>query len=225
MKTLEERREYARAYYIANKQKILKRVHKYYINNSDKVKAYSKSWAKANKKRVLQNSYNWIKNNSERSKAIVKKSRQKRREAINLWKREYRKTHKNEYVLRNKSRREKLVDKTSDFTITNKIRKRVWRYLKRKIKGKGHHHKDKGLETTTLLGCSFEQFKFHIESLFQPGMSWANWTFNGWHLDHIRPISSFDSQNKEELKKVWHYTNLQPIWAKDNLEKGAKYDK
>lgn len=53
-------------------------------------------------------------------------------------------------------------------------------------------------------------------------MSWKN--KSEWHIDHIRPISSFDLNNPEEQAKCFHYTNLQPLWAIDNLKKGAKYE-
>jgi len=71
------------------------------------------------------------------------------------------------------------------------------------------------------LGCSIEQLKKHIESKFKTGMTWDNWTRNGWHIDHIIPLSRFNLSNKEELLKACHYTNLQPLWAKDNLSKGS----
>ena len=52
-------------------------------------------------------------------------------------------------------------------------------------------------------------------------MSWGN--YGKWHVDHIRPCASFNLVNEEEQKKCFHYTNLQPLWAKDNLSKGSKY--
>jgi hypothetical protein len=73
------------------------------------------------------------------------------------------------------------------------------------------------------LGCSVDFLKSHLESLFQEGMSWENWSMCGWHIDHIIPLSSFNLENREELLKACHYTNLQPLWAKDNLRKSNSH--
>jgi len=73
-----------------------------------------------------------------------------------------------------------------------------------------------------LLGCSREDLIKHIESQFVEGMSWDNWSVNGWHIDHIRPVSSFDLSDPLQVEKCFHYTNLQPLWAKDNLSKSNK---
>jgi hypothetical protein len=69
------------------------------------------------------------------------------------------------------------------------------------------------------LGCSIEEFRIYLESKFQEGMSWDNYGRDGWHMDHILPLCRFDLSDEVQLKKACHYTNLQPLWAKDNLEK------
>jgi hypothetical protein len=68
------------------------------------------------------------------------------------------------------------------------------------------------------LGCSITELKVHLESKFTEGMTWDN--YGDWHIDHIRPLSSFDLLNHDQLKEACNYINLQPLWAEDNLAKG-----
>jgi hypothetical protein len=83
------------------------------------------------------------------------------------------------------------------------------------IKGKGYTKKSK---TNEILGCSFKEFKQHLELQFTEGMTWNN--AGKWHLDHIYPVSL--SKDENELIKLNHYTNFQPLWAEDNIRKGNK---
>lgn len=69
------------------------------------------------------------------------------------------------------------------------------------------------------LGCSIKDLKTHLESKFQPGMSWDN--YGEWHIDHIVPLCSFDLTSRDQLKRACNYTNLQPLWAEDNMIKGG----
>lgn len=77
--------------------------------------------------------------------------------------------------------------------------------------------------TLELIGCDSQTFLNHIESQFTEGMTWNNYGLKGWHVDHIKPLSSYDLTNETEVKKACHYTNLQPLWWEDNLKKGSKY--
>lgn len=72
-------------------------------------------------------------------------------------------------------------------------------------------------------GCSLPDLREHVERLFLPGMSWDNWAFDGWHLDHVRPLASFDLRDPAQVRAAFHFTNLQPLWAKDNLTKRDVY--
>ena len=72
-----------------------------------------------------------------------------------------------------------------------------------------------------LLGCSVEQLRQHLYDQFLPGMTWENWGREGWHIDHILPCAHFDLNSEDEQQKCFHFTNLRPLWATDNLKKGA----
>ena len=82
----------------------------------------------------------------------------------------------------------------------------------------------KAKRTEELLGCTIAEARAHIESLWLPGMTWDNWAMDGWHIDHIRPCASFDLTDLEQQKQCFHYTNLQPLWAFDNLSKNDSWD-
>lgn len=72
------------------------------------------------------------------------------------------------------------------------------------------------------LGCTVEAFKLYLESLFSPEMTWENWG-SYWHIDHIKPLSKFDLTDRNQLLEACHYTNLQPLYWRDNLIKGDYY--
>jgi hypothetical protein len=69
------------------------------------------------------------------------------------------------------------------------------------------------------LGCSIARFKLFIEYQFKSGMTWDN--RGEWHLDHVKPLSSFDLTDRQQFLDACHYTNYQPMWAEDNIKKGA----
>lgn len=80
---------------------------------------------------------------------------------------------------------------------------------------------EKNMQSLDSLGCSLEQFKEHIESQWQEGMTWDNHGFDGWHIDHITPLDWYIN-NSDDPWQANHYTNLQPLWAKENLLKSNK---
>ena len=77
------------------------------------------------------------------------------------------------------------------------------------------------MRTMKLIGCDIPHLIKHLESNFKDGMTWDN--YGKWHVDHIQPCISFDLEDINQQKKCFHYTNLQPLWAKENWLKGDKY--
>lgn len=99
------------------------------------------------------------------------------------------------------------------FLLMKRLRCRVWYALC------GAKKQD---TTVRLLGCTPGQARRHIENQFKPGMSWKN--YGEWHIDHIRPCSSFDLTDLGQQRQCFHYSNLQPLWSIENLSKGSKWD-
>ncbi len=104
---------------------------------------------------------------------------------------------------------EKLT--TLDKKIIKNIRCRIYLMIK-----------NKPTSLSKSIGCTAKELRTHLESRFQLDMTWGNYGLYGWHIDHIVPLCNFDLHNPEEFKKAVHYSNLQPLWAKDNWSKGTK---
>jgi hypothetical protein len=104
--------------------------------------------------------------------------------------------------------------------LKNKISKYISVTIRRYLKGnkQGKHWED-------IVGYTLEQLINHLESLFQEGMTWDNYGYRGWHIDHIIPISlwKFSSYEDREFKQCWALCNLQPLWGIDNMKKSDKW--
>lgn len=109
----------------------------------------------------------------------------------------------------------RFLQKNNNSKIADKLRNKIRVALKRK-------NSKKAYTVMELIGCTISELKNHLESTFQDGMTWDN--YGEWHIDHIKPCSSFNLENVEEQKKCFHYTNLQALWAIDNRKKSDKLD-
>ena len=129
-------------------------------------------------------------------------------------------SYKKEYYIKNK---EYIVKKSTERTTKKRKNEPLFRLLCNLRRRTNYAFKNvnanKTKSTKDLLGCEFDLAKIHIENKFTKGMNWEN--YGKWHIDHIIPLCS--AENESELKKLCHYTNLQPLWAEDNLSKGGKY--
>src|SRR3990167_5431308 len=136
---------------------------------------------------------------SEKCILSRRKNRLLKRDKLNAWKRLY---------------RIRKFNTDANYRLRTALTGRIYAALKGRYLSKAY----KSME---LIGTSMPQVRKHIESQFQPGMSWQN--YGKWHVDHIRPLSSFDLIKPSEQKEAFYYKNLQPLWAFENLSKGAKY--
>jgi hypothetical protein len=118
-----------------------------------------------------------------------------------------------DYKEQKRNYQNKRYNNDIEFKIRCTLRNRLTKAIKRDYKN-GSAVRD--------LGCSIPELKLYLESLFQPGMTWDNWSVKGWHIDHVIPLVSFNLSDREQLIKAVHYTNLQPMWAFDNLSKADK---
>lgn len=108
--------------------------------------------------------------------------------------------------------RSKRIETDIQFRLSCLLRIRLGKAIKRNQK-KGSAVRD--------LGCTISELKIYLEGQFQDGMTWENWSHTGWHIDHKIPLTFYDLTNREQLLQAVHYTNLQPMWAKENLSKGG----
>jgi len=107
-------------------------------------------------------------------------------------------------------KQKRLQDPT--YKLLERYRTRVWWALKRN---------QKSAATQTLLGCSVEALREHLQAQFRPGMSWENYG-PAWHVDHRIPCAKFDLSDPQQQRECFHYTNLQPLFAAENLSKGDR---
>ena len=192
---LKQRREYKSK----NKDKIRISAKKYRTENADAIKAYFKIYNPKNKLALSERRRKHYLRNKERTLLIN-----------SIWlknNREVRTKQQNAY-----SKKRRKIDPL--FKLADVMRTRLRSFLStRTIK--------KSKKTFDLVGCTVLELKTHLEKQFLPGMHWGNNTNFGWHIDHIIPLAA--AENSADLEYLCHYTNLQPLWWRDNLIKKDKF--
>ena len=107
-------------------------------------------------------------------------------------------------------------ERDENYRIMRKLRSSIGTRIKRYTGNR------KAAKCVELLGCSIEFFRGWIEAQFQNGMTWANHGLHTWHIDHRIPCAEFDLRDESQQRQCFHYTNLQPLWALDNIRKADK---
>lgn len=222
----------ARASYHRNKnnEAYISRRKKWAENNKEKKALYLKDYNKKNEDTLSIKRKQYYEENKE---IILKKRREyveKNKEKINLAKQQYYQQNREHLCLKGRENRKKRKKKINEynnkcykedieFRLGKLFRTRLNEVLRKNLATKKE-------SSFKLLGISVTGLVKHIESLWTSGMSWDNygqWRVGQpmtWHIDHIKPCNAFDLTDPEQQKICFHYTNLQPLWAIDNIRKG-----
>lgn len=164
-------------------------------------------WRATNKEKIKEYNKNWLLKNPEKRKIIQDKynNNEKRREQKKIW---AQKNRKKGYEWFNNKYKNDIL-----FNLKIKFRRRIYMSLR-------SNNLKKTDKMINLLGCTFLELKNHIEKQFSENMTWDLVMSGKIHLDHIIPLSV--AKDEEELKKLCHYTNLQPMWGDENIRKSNK---
>lgn len=203
------KKESARLYYQRHREEVLQKVKKYNQKHKEQKKIFDKQYAVRNKLHRTKYYKEYYKKNREAKIEKAKQWRQAHKLHRKIYEKEYRQEHKNQRNEHEKDKRGQDIG----YRILINLRTRLNRALKRNSKSKS---------TIQLIGCPIKQLKQYLQKQFKEGMSWANYGINSWHIDHITPCCSFDLSKPKEQRKCFHYTNLQPLWAGENLRKRSK---
>ena len=201
--------EKSKAWFEANKEQHRATCKAYREKNKNKLRSISEEWQSKNKDKVKEYKAKWKRNNPE----VV------RRHAREFYHRnlEHVKARKKKYLAENKDKTNAYAKKRRE-NLDVKLHTYIGNGIRQAIKGKKHKTKWLGI-----VKYSISDLCCHLESLFTDGMSWEN--YGKWHIDHIRPVASFDFSDDPfgTAKECWKLDNLQPLWAIDNIKKGAKW--
>ena len=213
----EKKKEYNKEYHLNNKDTLKPKAKEYYQNNKEIIKAKKKEYLQLPE--VIKRKKEWSKQHKQRPEV-----KEKIKEYMKgYFQRPEVKTHTKKRLKEYQQRPEVKAKKkeymkeryTNDpiFKITETLRTRVRDAIKTN---------SKSVSTKKLIGCSIEYLMNHLESQFDDSMGWYNHGFYGWHIDHIKPCASFNLTDPEQQRVCFHFTNLQPLWAEDNMSKGRK---
>jgi len=193
-----------------------------YIENRETIQQKRKQRQELLREHFTKQALKWQSENRDKVKEIKKRHTEKNKPAILAYSRNYHATHKPQRNAHQKKR--KAIDPA--FKLRERLRSTFADKLRKAIQdSSGHAPTGRKHSVMRLIACSLVELLAHLESQFQPGMSWENWGRGShcWHIDHIRPIASFNLFDAVDLAKCWHHTNLRPLWSIENLKKGARF--
>lgn len=199
-----------------NKERMTEYNKKYWQDTKEEQQEKNKKWREANPERVKELNKKWLLENAEYKKAYDKKyaeeHKEQKKQYMKLW------NQKNYFKLKSLPENQ---EKFSQLQVKSNISRRI-----REILGQ-----NKSDRTIKYVGCSLDKLRTHLEVQFSDGMNWSNYGKSvnnsvkyAWHIDHIIPCAAFDMNNEIHQKACFHYKNLQPLWADDNIRKLHRFD-
>jgi len=199
-------------YNTINKKSISEQKKTSYRKNKDAKKQYAQQYRELNKVKISIKGKLYYQDNketiNERNKSYTwcpEKQKQSHKK--------YYDKNKHEILTKTKFRNKQRLKTDIQYRLTQNLRCRIWHAL---------NGRTKSAKTLDLLGCSIDFLKTHLSKQFTEGMTLEN--YGTWHIDHIIPCAKFELTIPEQQRLCFNYRNLQPLWAKDNLSKGAKYN-
>lgn len=201
------------AYREANPEKVAAAKKAAYAKKPEHYKAKAKERYAADPKGAAAKTKEWNEKNKEHVKARSAAYRDRNRQELNAKQLEYYRANKEKVIAYQLKYISKRYKQDPIFAVRMLCRRRLLLAF-----SKGGYKKS--TKTEAIIGCTFEELVSYLEDQFSPGMTWDSRGMHGWHIDHRVPLSSATSV--EEMERLSHYTNLQPMWAADNWSKGAK---
>ncbi len=203
---------YHRAYRAANAEKLAVRRKAYVKAHPAEIAKYQQEYRKIHAKETSVKMKKFYADNRESILATRKKYYAANSEAV--------RTRVSEYVRKNRKKINVYLAtrrKTDPvFKLCTTLRARIYKAIQ-------FQGVLKPSKTIAELGCTPMQLRDYLEMKFVPGMTWSN--HGEWHVDHVRPLASFDLADPKQFAEACHHTNLQPLWAEENMRKGCKMGK
>lgn len=178
-----------------------------YPDRRDKALAYLRKWQEENREDMRRKAREKRALAPEAARLANKANYAKHRAARIAYMQEWRKQNPTHEADRRR------VD--TQFHLAKTLRSRLNSVIRRK-------RIEKFASAIELCGCNTADLKVHIEAQFEPGMSWSNHSPTGWHIDHKRPLCTFDLTDLEQQRAAFHFSNLRPLWAIDNMTRPRK---
>ena len=190
------KKEYMKEYYLKNKEQIQKQQKEYQLKNKEHIKEVSKEYYSKNKEEISKQFKKYYSENIEKRKEYFKEYNSK---------------------LENRERRRNHVNNRYQTDINYRISKICRTRILQALKGLS-----KSASTMKLIGCTIDELRNHIESKFEPWMTWGNQGRGGWDIEHIKACANFNLVDPEQQCACFNWSNLQPMEHIENIKKGAR---